>query len=507
MSASTPVNPIPALAPRARRYSWLGLSSRAMAGLFLLWLLSRWVVDVMWNLVPDEAYYWVWSRHLALSYFDHPPMVAYLIRLGTLAVGDTELGVRWLAAILSAGTVLILTLATQKIVSDPRAVGFVPLSLLLSPLVAVTGSIMTPDAPSCFFQAAALAAALRVFSPGGSPRHWIYFGVFIGLALDSKYTSILLPFAVMLAMISCIEGRRALLSPWPWLAAVIALALFSPVLFWNYRHDWASFRYQLHHGAGEAPPPAWKNLLSYLGGQIGVCTPVLFGACLAALIIFARRRNNPMPVRILLCAAAAPLLFFAVTAIRHRPEANWPMFAYFPAIVLFAIYLGESAQRRRFFWAQLAIIVAAVCTLGLHAPDLIWKKFPAVGSPQWDNLYGWRELAQRQVDPLRMDSPVLTADYEYASEMLFYLPPGAVVWPLSDPTRPTAFDFFPDHSPLPSVLRAVIIRRLAKNLDPPGPWHVLGAAYDYTDFTDAVQFKDSRLIRRSLIEVAQLKSP
>lgn len=507
MSASVPATSIETDSPPRKQGSWLGLSTRGIAALFLLWLLSRWIVDIMWNLVPDEAYYWVWSRHLALSYLDHPPIVAYLIRLGTLVMGDSELGVRWLAGFLIAGTVLIVTVATRRITPDARAMAFVPLALLLSPLVAVAGSIMTPDAPACFFQAAALAAALRFFSPGGRPRHWLLFGLFMGLALDSKYTSVLLGLSVLLAMISCTEGRRALLTPWPWAAALIAVALFSPVVLWNSSHHWASFRFQIHHGAGGTESPAWKNLLGYVGGQIAVCTPILLGVCIAALLIYWRRKDNPMTVRLLLYAATAPLLFFGITAIRHRPEGNWPMFAYFPAVMLFARYLGESWQRTRIFWAELAIIVAAVCTIVVHAPELVWKISPSIGTPQWDNLYGWRELAEHQIDPLRIDSPVYATDYEYASEMLFYLPPGAQVWPLADPTRPTAFDFFPDQPPLQSFPRVVLVHRLPKGFDPPPQWHVLGEGYLYSDFTDCIQYKDSRQIRRSLIEVAQRKSP
>ena len=337
--ASTPLTTDPA----ATRDSWLWLSPRGLAVLFLVWLLSRWIFDAMWNLVPDEAYYWVWSRHPAASYLDHPPVVAYLIRLGTAILGSTELGVRWLVGLTTGGTVLVLTLAARRLTGDRRAAAFVPIALLVSPMVAVTGSIVTPDAPACFFQAMALAAVLRIFDAGQrAALNWLAFGAFMGLALDSKYTSILLGLALLLALVSCSEGRRQLLTPWPWLAAMVAAAVFSPVLFWNARHGWALFRFQLHHGVVGGDSPAWKNLLDYAGGQAAICTPVMLLVCLAGLIIYWRRRNNPMPVRILLLAATTPLVFFAVSAVRRRPEVNWPMFAYFPAVMLYARYLGES---------------------------------------------------------------------------------------------------------------------------------------------------------------------
>jgi hypothetical protein len=511
MSASTPASS-PSSSPsnsielktEPQQRSWIAFSPRGIAALFLVWLLSRWAFDSLWNLVPDEAYYWVWSQHLALSYLDHPPIVAYLIRLGTALMGNTELGVRWPAGIVTAGTVLILTLASRQVVADARALAFVPVALLLSPMVAVTGTIMTPDAPACFFQAAALAAAMKALEPGGRMWHWLLFGAFMGLGLDSKYTTVLLGLAVALAMISSSHGRRMFLSPGPWLAAAVAMAVFSPVLIWNRQRDWVSFRFQLHHGTVALPSPVWKNLLEYAGGQLLVCTPVLFVLCIAAIVIYWRRKDNPMGVRVLLFAAITPLVFFAVTAIRHRPEANWPMFAYFPAVMLFARYLGENTGRGRFIWAGAAVTTAAIFTVILHAPQIVWKISPSAGSPQWDNLYGWRELAQQQVEPLRRNSMVVTTDYEYASELSFYLPGDADVCILPDSSRMTEFDFIsPPWTRTPD--RLVLVHRLPKNFDPPPTWHVFGEGYAYSDFTDCIQYKDSRLIRRSLIEVAQVK--
>jgi len=418
------------------------------------------------------------------------------------------LGVRWLGGLMTGGTVLVLTMAARRLTSDGRAAAFVPIALLVSPMVAVSGCIVTPDTPACFFQAAALAAALRVF--GGGRRaalNWLAFGAFMGLALDSKYTSVLLGLAVLLALVSCAEGRRQLLTPWPWLAAMAAAAVFSPVLFWNAQHHWASFRFQLHHGAVGGNSPAWKNLLDYAGGQAAICTPVMLGVCVAGLIIHWRRRDNPMPVRILLLAATTPLVFFAIFAVRRRPEVNWPMFAYFPAVMLYARYLGESRRRPRTAWAEAAIAVAMVFTVVLHAPRLVWKLSANLGSPQWDHLYGWRDLAEREVEPLRFDSMVWAADYEYASELSFYLPTHPEVRPLADPTRPTAFDFFDDGSSPQSLPRVVLVRRLGKGYDAAPSWHPLGPDYDYSMLNDFSQYQDGRQIRRSLIEVAQRHGP
>ncbi|MGD0462590.1 MAG: glycosyltransferase family 39 protein [Tepidisphaeraceae bacterium] len=511
MSLGTPLHAPTPSSPAARRDWLLRLSPRGVAALFLIWLLSRWAFDALRELVPDEAYYWVWSRHLAASYLDHPPVIAYLIRLGTILLGNTELGVRCLTAVMTAGTVLILTLAARRVVGSARAASFVPIALLLSPMIAVVGSVATPDTPACFFQSAALASALGIFAAnpgeGRGGWRWLAFGILMGLALDSKYTSALLGVAVVLAMLSCAEGRRHFLTPWPWLAAILAAAVFSPVVAWNAQHHWASFRFQFRHGITSGDSAIWRNLLDYAGGQIAICTPVLLGVCVAALAIYWPRKNNPMPIRILLFSATAPLLFFGWSATHRRVEANWPLFAYFPALILFARYLAEDWGRRRVFWAELAIIIASVATVAIHFPELAWKISPKIGSPQWDNMFGWRDLATREVEPLRLDSPVFTADYEYAAELSFYLPNEPEVRPLADAARSTAFDFFGDDAAPRSFARVVLVRRLPKGYDPPLSWPALGSDFSISNLRDPSEYRYGRQIRRSLIEVAVRTRP
>jgi 4-amino-4-deoxy-L-arabinose transferase-like glycosyltransferase len=511
MSLGTPLHARMPASPAARRDSLVWLAPRGVAALFLVWLLSRWAFDALRELVPDEAYYWVWSRHLAVSYLDHPPVIAYLIRLGTMLLGSTAFGVRGLMGVMTAGTVLILTLSARRVVGNARAASFVPIALLVSPMITVIGSIATPDTPACFFQTAALASVLWVFAPNASMWQqrlgWLGFGIFMGLALDSKYTSVLLGVAVFGAMLSCAEGRRHFLTPWPWLAAILIAAVYCPVIVWNAQHHWASFQFQIRHGITSGDSAIGRNLLDYAGGQIAICTPVLLGVCVAALAIYWPRKNNPMAVRILLFSATVPLLFFGWSATHRRVEANWPMFAYFPAVILFANYLAEDWGRRRVFWAEVAIKIAVVATIAIQFPEFFWKLSPKIGSPQWDNLFGWRDLAAREVEPLRLDSPVFTADYEYASELSFYLPNQPDVRPLADATRATAFDFFRD-SPAPkSFARVVLVRRLPRGYDPALAWPALGTEFVISNLRDPSEYRYGRQIRRSLIEVAERKNP
>ena len=127
--------------------------------LAMLLLVIRVFLGAVCNLVPDEAFYWTWTRHLSTGYFDHPPMIAWIIWLSTRVLGNTELGVRMPAALLSIGSLAVLYLLAGRVLKDRRAVGYVVLMWVAGPLLPVIGTIHTPDASATFFSVCALACA------------------------------------------------------------------------------------------------------------------------------------------------------------------------------------------------------------------------------------------------------------------------------------------------------------------------------------------------------------
>ena len=297
-------------------------SRSAIAGrlwlLLIALLLFRLAVAAAVQLVPDEAFYWTWTRHLAGGFFDHPPMIAYLMWLSTRVLGDTELGVRFFAVVLPFVGVALLLLTAHRLIPDGRSVKTTAAILLTSPLLAGLATIFTPDTPAVFFSICAMVCVLVIVSDAwddGIGRHkiamWMAFGVFCGLALLSKYTTILLPAAVFWAMLTTREGRHHLCRPWIYLSGLVALAVFSPVIYWNYTHDWASFRFQLNHGLELKPESSWKTFGGFVGGQIFLWTPVLFVLGLVVLISYWRRYNKiRLPMKILLWSSSIPLVFF-----------------------------------------------------------------------------------------------------------------------------------------------------------------------------------------------------
>lgn len=222
----------------------LGPTSPARAALALVALATALhVLYAGWiPLAPQEAYYWQWSRHLDLSYFDHPPLAAWTIRLATDLFGHSERSIRLAAALHSVLFCLFFFLAGRRLFGPAAALLSLG-TMLLTPLFALGQTVITPDGPLLAGWAAALYCTVRAVDEERGP--WLLAaGAAAGLACLGKYTGFLLFPQMLAALLLDPRGRRLLRTPWPWLGVALAAAAFSPVVWWNARHEWASFGYQ-----------------------------------------------------------------------------------------------------------------------------------------------------------------------------------------------------------------------------------------------------------------------
>jgi 4-amino-4-deoxy-L-arabinose transferase-like glycosyltransferase len=436
----------------------------------LAWLAARLIYNGLRELTPDEAYYWVWSRHPAFGYLDHPPMVAWIIRASTALLGTSEFGVRSGAAVLTLGTILV-TLALARQVGAPRnAILLAAGILLLSPITSVLGTIIAPDTPACLFGVCALAAAVAACSRSGV--WWVVFGLCMGMALLSKYTAVLVEAAIGLAMLTTPAGRRQLCTVWPWLGVVIGAAIFWPVVEWNRENHWASFIFQWHHGAGvdaegnPAPPAsALANIGTYLGGQLVIYTPVLFVLGMAALGWQWRRiRQIGTAERMVLFTATGPLVFFLLFSVRHRPEPNWPVMAYLPMTVILVQWLSQAWNAAGARWARIGLVVAAAMMVVGQAPEIMLlipvRVMPNIPRP-WRQMEGWREFGKALDERSRGTDGqpatiVFCPFYESAAEASFYMQGHPEVWTTRG--RLSAYDFFPGRPDETSLERIVCVR-------------------------------------------------
>lgn len=470
---------------------------KAFGALMLIgfaWLIVRLVYAGWRQLVPDEAYYWVWSRHLSMSYFDHPPGVAYLIKLSTMVFGSTELGVRFFAVTMSLGTIAVVVWIGARLLQQPRAAAWAGAILLSSPLMTVLGTIMTSDTPAIFFATCALAIAVAAANRPAerAGAYWLLFGLFAGAGLLCKYTAILAPAAVFLALLSCAEGRRHMRKPWVYLAGILSLAIFSPVLIWNSQHQWVSFLFQFRHGLAGGRSPLLANLGGFIGGQLLVLMPILFAIGMASLWWHWRRhRQLDLPRRILLYCATLPLLAFTFSATRSKVEMNWPAFLYPPLSLLIGDFLLRQSNEQWRAWARTGCGVAVIAMLLIQAPELLGRRMP----PAADSMFGWRQIARRLDE---VPYPIICGRYQDASLASFYMTGQPDITAEKQGSRPSAFDYF-DKPNFAGIPRLVYVGNHAMDFCREHPFRVVRS-----EFWAVPSFRPRKL---QIVELERVDSP
>src|ERR1700730_4155580 len=203
---------------------------------------ARVVASILVPVLPEEAYHWNFARHPDWSYFDHPPMLAWAIALGRLVLGDSAIGIRLFPLIFSLGTALLIVGMACRFYGERMALTVI-LLLALEPTMFIVPSWGFPDSPLLFFWALTLTLVWQALLTG-EKRWWLAAGASLGCAMLSKYTAVFLVPSILAYLLASKRDRCWLATPWPYLAALVSIAVFTPVIYWNWTHDWASFRFQ-----------------------------------------------------------------------------------------------------------------------------------------------------------------------------------------------------------------------------------------------------------------------
>jgi 4-amino-4-deoxy-L-arabinose transferase-like glycosyltransferase len=298
----------------------------AVAALIAALTAMRLIYASVMDLRTDEAYYWTWSKENVLSYLDHPPMIAWFIRLGTAIFGDTNFGVRFAGILAMLVTQLLLADIVRRVTHDVRAV---VLAVLMPEAALYYGLLMakvSPDVALIPFAVAMVWALIRL-NESGDGRWWLAAGVFAGLSLLSKFTAVMLIPAVVAFVLVPHWRRRWLSSPYPWAAALIVVVLFLPVLIWNAGHDWASFKFQLIR-ATATHELSLRTVGDFIGLQFGLVGFVLLPVVLSGLALTAWRgyRRGDAVAILLSTAVIVPFGYFLWKSLSLRVGDTWPMF-------------------------------------------------------------------------------------------------------------------------------------------------------------------------------------
>jgi 4-amino-4-deoxy-L-arabinose transferase-like glycosyltransferase len=391
-------------------------------------LAARALMAALVPLTADEAYYWLWSKHLDAGYLDHPPAIAWAIRAGTMLLGDTPFGVRASGIILSALAMLFVWETARTFFKDESRAFAAALLFNLTLMIGVEMLAATPDTPSIATSAALLFCMARL-QQSGNAKWWLWAGVATGLSLLSKYSGFFLIAGIFLWLLLSTRPRPGagnqitwLKTPWPWSAAALALLIFLPNLYWQTNHDWETFAYQFGRIIGHQL--TGRFLLEFFGAQLGLASPFIFILGVAGLV--QARRNSDMFLPAMLVWPA--VVYFLIHALHDRVQGNWPGFIY-PAFAILAVSaFGANGWRK--WCGRLAVPVAGAILFVTYAQAL--TGFIPLGSR--DPLarllgVGFRPVADSLAGAARIAhaGAILTTDYETTAWLRFYEPSLKVV--------------------------------------------------------------------------------
>jgi 4-amino-4-deoxy-L-arabinose transferase-like glycosyltransferase len=441
------------------RLASLGLLAGAFV--FRLWFMTT------LPLSGDESYHWEWSRHLAFGYYDHPGLTAYLIRLSTWMLGgSTEFTVRLPALLMLTGTAIVCYLFARDVCLDggqpaerAEVAGFCAgLLVVFMPVFAVLSIYISTDPPLVFFGSLALFLLYRACRGGGWAA-WLAGGTAMGLALLSKFLAFTLLPGVFCFMLLSPSGRKWFKRPQPYAAAGCALLVFSPFLWWNATHGWATFVFNLvsrQRQSGLAPPRALEFVLGQaLALSPGIFAFAVFGLWRCLRDGWIRRDRSALFLGL---TSLFPLGFFLAVSFRRRVGIHWPAVGWVGPVVFLCGSLlsaggrGEGRLRKKLIRAS--IVVCIVITVLLHGlvhvpPAWVGDGLAYAGAPNrirsgrhaerfgWSEMGRWVGRVRNEMQQARLEAKDADADtqrgtppgvfvmcgqYGMASNVAFYMP-------------------------------------------------------------------------------------
>jgi 4-amino-4-deoxy-L-arabinose transferase-like glycosyltransferase len=370
------------------------------------------------DFVMDEAQYWTWSRDLAFGYFSKPPLIAWIIRGAGELCGQSE------ACIRSASPVLY-TLASVMLFASARAlfdarIGFWSAIVFATlPGVSYSSQLITTDVPLILLWTVMLYFWVMLVKR--QSMGWaILLGVAIGIGLLAKQAMIYAALCMACHAAVSRDARDALKGSRGIVAAVIALALFSPNIVWNAQNDFPTAKHTGANISWQYPYVHPLALLEYVGAQFGVFGPIL----LVVLVRGAWReiREPRDENKILLLAFSLPVLvLLLLQALLSRAHGNWSATAY-PAATIFVTAVMLQMNRQVLFRISLALHLAvAVIFAAVPAFARQWPMFEQLQFLR--SALGWQDVADVVRTKLAAEpyGAVLVRTRDMAAEMLYYL--------------------------------------------------------------------------------------
>jgi 4-amino-4-deoxy-L-arabinose transferase-like glycosyltransferase len=425
-----------------RRSDYFALA--ILAGFFVARILFAFTI----GLGIDESYTVAISRRLSLSYFDHPPLHVWIAHFAALAAGENVAARMPFIALFCATGWIYYRLACGLF--GPRAALIALFALNVTPFFfASAGSWIVPDGPLLFGLAIAALAAARLFFQDAVDevlawRLWLLIGVGLGLAGLSKYSAALTAGGLAAFIVLSPKQRHWLKHPAPYVSAIVALALVTPVLLWNAENHWASFAFQGGRGVPNGVLRPTQSLTMVLGEVVflspWICAPLVAG------IAAAFRRCRDERRLFLLCLSLPAIVLFSLTPLwGGRGQPHWTMPGWFFAFPLMGAWVEElgvswrALRRAAFLSSALLAVIASVAVAQVSTgwPLAIVTARSHFADPTLE-AFDWQNLAKA---PIFDESPrfVISTKWSDAGKIALALGPQIPVFVLSNDPRGWAF--------------------------------------------------------------------
>lgn len=406
------------------------------------------------DLVPDEAHYWDWSRHLDISYYSKGPFIAYNIFVGTklgeiigINPPNPAFWVRFPAIVNSALLGIIAWFFANRLWKDRKTAFYSILILTAIPIYAIGSILMTIDNSLMLFWALYIYLVFLALETGKG-RYWYFSGIVLGLGFLSKYTMIILIPCVLLYLLTGQQRRFWLKRKEFYFSVLIALIFFIPVILWNKQHNWIGMRHVAGQAglAGRDLKEGFFNLqiFEFMGIQFGVVSPILFILIIFAFVKSWRLRNDYR--HSFLFWTGVPLgVFYLILSLHEYCQANWPAPIYFSGALLTAVFLKDKKILKT------AIGIGLFMWLLVFAVDLL-PFIPTRLDPTL-RLRGWKtlgkEVGKASGNFSKKENLFIFSDtYQITSELAFYTPGQPNTYCVNLGRRMNQYDLWQDFNKL-----------------------------------------------------------
>ncbi|MCA6073456.1 glycosyltransferase family 39 protein [Fulvivirga sedimenti] len=396
------------------------------------------------SLFFEEAQYWVWSKYPDLSYYSKPPLIAWVNYLVTGVLGDTEFSIRICAILCGFFIGIVIYRLSFSMFGNPRKAFWSSVLLIAFPYFWIISFFFTTDSLVTLFWVWALYAFHKAIS--GKPLHWIGTGLAVGLGMLSKYVMIFFwPLALVYIFF---RARTHFTNPFLYLSILLSLIFLLPVVYWNYVHDWVTFKHVWALAGGGSGSGdlsfirSFKQVLEFLGGQFGlwiIIFPIIILRGFREFFEGRLKGDNFYIIFFILPVAS----FFLILSLATRIEVNWTFFVLPPI----AIYIAGNISGKQFpYYPRMALVCTLMILFFLIPIIAEVTNLPAKYNPM-KRVIGWESMAselQGKLDAIDEPYQVVADSYQTASMLSFYLSDNPIVYSMSPGKRMNQFDLWRD---------------------------------------------------------------